>query len=50
MKPKKTKSALRSLVQRSKKVKHPIELMWESYGGTAERAVAPLGPVEPEPT
>ena len=33
-----------------KKVKHPIELMWESYGGTAERAVAPLGPVEPEPT
>lgn len=33
-----------------KKVKHPIELMWASYGGTAERAVAPLGPVEPEPT
>jgi glycerol-3-phosphate dehydrogenase subunit C len=34
--------------QSGKKVKHPIELMWESYGGTAERGVAPLGPVEPE--
>lgn len=32
-----------------KQVVHPIELMWRAYGGTAERGLAPMPPLEPPP-
>jgi Fe-S oxidoreductase len=33
--------------QSGKKVKHPIELMWEAYGGSDAHPLAPMAAVEP---
>ena len=33
--------------QSGKKVKHPIEIMWQAYGGTVGTPLAVLGPVVP---
>ena len=34
--------------QSGKKVKHPIELMWQAYGGSNDAPLAVLGPLMPE--